>query len=222
MNAIVLAGGNQTRVAHYLEGQSKITFPLGSGKTVLSNIFDQLQAAGVKKIVVRVGDKEKIAQYVSNIANNYTATIEINRAIHVSPIGYLTDSSEYLPATFVLGDTYFPKSELYQYMIKAIEGEKKYDGFVGVSKEHVGDARVVLNGDEVVDMSHNFTEGYYTCGVFTIYDPEVFAKIEPQDKYAHTWAMLPKLGYKLGYHMVGHGLLDLDTPEEFEKLRNIL
>jgi NDP-sugar pyrophosphorylase family protein len=218
MNAVVLAGGNQMRLASFLDGQSKILFPLSGGRTVLSNIFDQLDAAGVKKIIVRPADKGNIAAYVTGIASNYRAEIIIDSTAWPSPVSYLTDSVDHLPVTFVLGDTYFPEGELQSYILKATEGEETYDGFVGVSKEHVGDARVILEGDHVVDMSHGFDAGNYTCGVFTIYDPKVFTQLEHLDKFAHTWAQLPRLGYKLGYHMVGPGLLDLDTPEEFEKL----
>ena len=222
MNIVILAGGNQRRFGYSLKEKSKVLLPIGDGKTILSNILDQLPDDKISRVVIAVADKEIIADFIEGIRDKYSFPIDINRKLYSGPIDCLKDSADLPPVTFILGDTYFPGEELKIYMNKAIVAMSKYDGFVGASYEHVGDGRVIIKDDEVTDMSHDFNEGLYCCGLFTIYDKKVFSQLEPNGKYAHTWALLPKLGYKLGYYIVGPNLLDLDTPEEAEKLQKIL
>ncbi len=218
MNIIITAGGNQTRFGSSVEEQPKVLYPIGGGVTILSNIFNQLDSIALDNIFVCPDEKKIISDYVRKIAPSYRNKIIVVEEIFGNVINILPWAAKHAPFTIILGDTYFPENELTQYVNATQRGAKKYDGFVGITEYPVGDARVVRRADELIDLSHDFEEGFYCCGLFTAFDEGVFSKLKPQSKYAHTWAELPEKGYKIGYRVMGDGLHELDTAEEAQKL----
>lgn len=211
MNAIVFAGGNQSRFGSPQASLSKVLYPLSGGRTVLSNILDQLDAARVERIIVCVSDKQNIAQYVDALRGTYTTPIEINTDELAGLGDYVFAQVEFLPATFIFGDIFFPPGALTSY-IQELKGKSVgYIGMIGASRLPVGDFHVQVQADIVTRIAKDEAGEYYTCGVFSILAPSLASGLNRPPKITAIFSELAGTG-RLTYHIMD-GLVDLDTQD---------
>ncbi|MDP3093275.1 MAG: NTP transferase domain-containing protein [bacterium] len=220
MKAIILAGGNQTRFGKTVLEQSKVLYPLPDGKTILSNILDQLDRVNLEEIIVSICDKDVIATYVEGLKMNYKTPISLDKRLLPGLGNYFFNSTQHLPATYIFGDIYFPDKTITEYFAN-INQYAKFTGMIGVNRNPVGDYIVEINGDLVTAIKKGMEGDYYTCGVFTIFDPKITEKLTFSDKMTDIFAELPRNGYKLGYKELKGKLIDIDTPDKISELKSL-
>lgn len=217
MNVFIFAGGNQSRFGSPQASFPKVLYPLRGGRTVLSNIFDQLDAVGIAQIFVCVANKQNIADYVGSIAHRYNTPIHIN-VDDLAELGdYVFAQNKLLPATFVFGDIFFPAGTLTSYIqeLKSKSGHE-YVGMIGASRIPVGDFHVQTESDVVTRISRDGEGGYYTCGVFSLLSPSMLEGLNRPPKITAIFSELAEVG-KLAYYVMD-GLVDLDTADMVLKI----
>jgi len=219
MKAIILAGGNQTRFGKTINEQSKVLYPLGAGKTLLSNILDQLDRSFVEEIIVHTSDKTVIAEYVQNIKTKYHKPITIDDRFLPGLGNYFFHSLEYIPATYIFGDVFFPENSLLKYFENLQQNMTGMVGMIGVNTNRVGDYRVKVVDGFVQDIREDVDEGYFTCGLFTAIDSQIFRGLEQTNKITDIFAQLPHKNHKLGCVLLEDKLVDLDT---IDKVKDIM
>lgn len=216
MNAIVFAGGNQSRFGSPQATSPKVLYPLSGGRTVLSNILDQLDVVHVERIIVCVADKENIAQYIDAVRGSYKTPIEIN-VDELAGLGdYVFAQAEFLPATFIFGDIFFPPGVLTNYMQELKGKSEGYIGMIGASRFPVGDFRMQTEADVVTRIAKDGPGEYYTCGVFSILAPSLASGLKHPPKITTIFSELAQTG-RLAYHIMD-GLVDLDTQDMILKI----
>jgi NDP-sugar pyrophosphorylase family protein len=221
MNTIILAGGNQTRFGKISREQSKILLPLTQNETILSNIVRQLNQTEIEKIIIALKDKNFIADYTKNLSSKKEIVIDDR---DISGLGnYFFKSTNYLPATYIFGDTYFPNNSLTAYF-SGLKGkiDLGVKAVIGVSRSHVGDFRVEVSDDYATKISRDGTNGYFTCGLFTFIDSGIVGELEPCDKLTDVFSQLLERNYKVGYILMEEGLIDLDTQDKARELMNLV
>jgi choline kinase len=215
MKAILFAAGNQTRFGKTVEEQSKVLFPLPDGSTVLQNTLDQLDVLGLESIIIAVGDKKTIRDYVQTKTSRYSTPITIDEFDDVEMGMYMFRYQNDIPATFIFGDSFFPANSLSSYF-KSITNSKA--AWLGVSEEHVGDYRVAVGNGTVQEISKALNSGYYTSGIFTILDKNIIKDLERAEKFSDVFGQIPKRGATVGFTVLPSGIIDLDTFDETAKL----
>ncbi|MBL8031335.1 MAG: NTP transferase domain-containing protein [Candidatus Doudnabacteria bacterium] len=217
MNAIVFAGGNQSRFGSPQASSPKVLYSLSDGRTVLSNILDQLEAAHIDRIIVCAADKQNIAQYVAALSCVYKTPIEINTDDLAELGDYVFAQSKLLPAAFIFGDIYFPPGTLTNYMQKLKESKSgDYVGMIGASRLPVGDFHVQVKADIVTRIAKDGIGDYYTCGVFSVLAPSLVSGLNHSPKITSIFSELAEVG-RLAYYVMD-GLVDLDTQDMILKI----
>lgn len=217
MNVIIFAGGNQTRFGIEQAIQPKVLYPLSQNRTILSNIVDQLEAAVVDRIIVCLGDKLNIAEYINRIKSDYKVPIISNNDRFSEIADYIfSQGGDLAPTTFIFGDTYFPHSVLTHY-IKGLVGLKgEYFGVIGASPYPVGDYHIHTHDGCVVDLVKEDGADLYTCGVFSILNTYSASGLDKASKVTEVFRQLA-LKEKISYIQMD-GLVDLDTQDQIKRI----
>lgn len=217
MNAIILVGGDQTRFGKTFAEQPKVLLKLPSGEMLLSHTLHQLDEVGDLDIILAIRDKELFAGYIKSI--DIKKPILIDRREHRGIGEYFFISKNYLPATYIFGDVYFRQSALTTYFKEIkIKSGYKFDGIIGICRHPVGDYRVEVDGDQVKTILRESGGEYFTCGIFTVLNPELGSMLEKREKLTDIISQLCCPPYRLGYVIIEERLVDLDTEDKLKGL----
>jgi len=219
MKALIFVGGKQTRIGFSSDTKPKSLLEINKNDTVLFNLIKQLDIPCISEIVVFPGDNYLIEKYLGEKLDFIKTKVTINK-IKLPKLGhYIFTYKEKEPVTFIFGDMYVPFPQLTNYMNSAYKTKNSYSSYLGVSDSHVGDYRVQLGNENVIDINERFGNKF-TCGLFTILDTKIIQVLKRTDKLTDTFAQIPRMGYKMGFFEIV-GAIDIDTPDSLSKIYKV-
>ncbi len=216
MKALILAGGEQTRIGFSAETKPKSLLITRENDTILLNLLKQLDIQEISEIVIYPGDNKLIEKYLKKIGNKIKTKISIDKTKLPKLGHYVFAYKDAESVTFVFGDMYVPEPQLTQYIKAANSGINDYFAFIAVSDTQVGDYKVELRDDYVNKISKENGQKF-TCGLFSILNQKIIPKLKQTDKMTEVFAQIPEINLKTGYFEI-NGAIDIDTPDSLSQI----
>jgi len=219
MNIVIFAGGDQKRLELSAKKNPKVLFKINSHETVLSHKIKQLYSPLITKIIIYVGDKNKVINYINVLKKDHPIPIVTRKKYYPDLGTYVTKYKNKEAVTFIFGDMYFPHRELSKYIEFIHRKSNEFDAVIGISKTHAGDYVVTTKDTLVTSISKQNKIGNYTCGVFTLINPEIIPTLKSRKKITEIFSQISLKGFSVGYFIFKNPI-DIDTPEELKTFKN--
>lgn len=228
MQAVILAGGFGTRLAHIVKDVPKPMAPI-SGKPFLEYIIETLEKRGVDNFVVLTGYKaELIEEFFTGKANS----ICVRESSPLGTGGALLNAFEYLQDEFFVinGDTFFDidfsllkdfsKDKSCVIALRFSEDIKRY-GFVKINDDFL-----VQNFTEKGMLPNDMVDGYINGGIY-YFKKEIlrsFHKNFKKDFISIETDIFPELIQSKALYALPLGgcFIDIGIPEDYSRAQFLI
>tara|TARA_Y100000310_G_scaffold344813_1_gene459687 strand:- start:539 stop:1234 length:696 start_codon:yes stop_codon:yes gene_type:complete len=226
MKAIILAGGEGTRLRPLTNKVPKALLPIG-GKNLTEHVLDIFTRAGVRDFILSVGYKSEMIEDFFGNGQKYGINISYLREDvplgTAGPLIFLKDNPIKESFFMVNGDN------LFDIDLKAMfEFHKKKNASATIGLTKVSDSKdfgtVVLEGDYIrkfLEKVENFRGYTYINSGYYILEPEVFDVVKGLEKSMIEKDVFPYLveqGKLCGFKSDGFWF-DVGTPERYEQAK---
>ena len=225
MKAILLCGGQGTRLRPYTYSIPKPMLPLGK-RPILEYVVRNLKSHGIKEIYLTVGYLKE--QIISHFGNGSKIGVKINYAEEKeeqNTAGSIIALKEKMKETFVvqMGD-HLSRVNLQ----KMVAFHKKQGGIAtiafkrqGIPLEY-GVAHLDAKGHVSSFKEKPIVENLINAGIY-IFEPEVFKYIKPKEDFAkNVFPRLMQSGQKINGYVFDDYWLDIGRTADYEKLNEII
>jgi choline kinase len=224
MRIVICAAGNQDRIGFSPNVKPKSLLEISDTDTILSNTLRQVVEAGVTDIILRTGENILVDKYVEGHASLWSLpplVFNHDKFISSGPGVYVYYFSKDNPTTFIFADLFVPNGQIVSYIAFANNLISRFDACIGVSKVRVGDYSVVVKGDKVTQIGTGLSGDFYTCGIFSVLNPELVHQLHHTDKLTEVFSQVVSLGKGVGFFEI-HDAIDVDTPGDILLLKTKL
>lgn len=221
LTAVILAGGKGTRLKSVVADKPK---PLAevAGRPFIEYILDELNRAGVKRVVIAVG---YLAEHVQHYLGDSYKNLNLIYSYESSPLGTAGALRNALPLieskdVLVLnGDSFCEVN--YKYLLESHKKNKAMITIVGVTVENVQRyGTIVTAADGLVTAFQEkgglSGEGQINAGIYMI-DYSVLTDIKPDSIVSLEHEIVPQYtGETLYAFPVSGTFIDIGIPEDYE------
>jgi len=223
MKALILVGGEGSRLKPFTENIPKVLVSIKENKTFLEYVFDWLKSQGITNIVLLTGHfAEKIEQYCGD-GSKFGLRIEYT-GIHevLGTAGQLKPAKKFIDSTFILlnGDSIFTID-----LKKLIEFHQLNKAKMTIALKHIENTKEyglvhTNNQGKIIKFTEkgNLVSGVNTIngGVYVL-EPELFDLI-PAGKVSLEKEILPKINQLYGLEFTNY-FIDIGTPKNYDKFK---
>lgn len=230
VDVVILCGGKGTRISPVIGDKPKILADI-NGKTFLEIIIGQLASNGFKKIILSVGYlKDQAKDYVQKSGLENKKSCEINFLEEEIPLGTggaVKNADKFIESDHFLvinGDTFFDVD--FKNFHKYHLDKNALISMAVVNNENSSDYGSI-EMDDNGEITGFFEKKYGGSGIISagmyFMDKKIFNLMPENENFSLEIDFFPKIINNNFFGFLHHGdVIDIGTPERYEKAKNIL